>query len=287
MHASRRTQAHSMLAEDCPTFRPHGRAVAASAACWQLGDRLVYRWRHRPRRRQRPPSLGRSAASLPHGGSPRGARPPARGVIGSCIGSAVRRRPCAASSSVRPRLPSSAASRRACGRRQAGRSLGRQVKLDVRAAPQGAHPRADRSTSVGKGGGGAQPARIHAARGGPRASLMTPYEWAAALAAAVDRLPAARSPAGHHAGSGPDRRETTTQRSIWQAPPTPDGAWRRLWAMARGYQEHAAKPMRPAPKSMDAHQDAQRLRVECSTQRAASSGSPPCFWAGYSPRRPT
>ena len=70
------THKKKMLLLKTPDFQAARTAVAASAACWQLGDRLVYRWRHRPRRGS---DLRRGCSALaPLGGSPRGARPPAR-----------------------------------------------------------------------------------------------------------------------------------------------------------------------------------------------------------------
>ena len=84
--ASRTHTKRKMMLMKTPDLQATRTAVAASAACWQLGDRLVYRWRHRPRRGS--DLRGGCSALAPLGGSPRGARPAGPGAIGS----AVRRR---------------------------------------------------------------------------------------------------------------------------------------------------------------------------------------------------
>jgi len=78
-----------------PSGRTDGRRLL-SGPCWQLGDRRLCRWRHRPRRGS--DLRGGCSALEPRGG--RGARPPARPPH------RIRRSsppPCAASSSFRPR----------------------------------------------------------------------------------------------------------------------------------------------------------------------------------------
>ena len=123
-----------MMLMKTPDLQAARTAVAASAACWQLGDRLVYRWRHRPRRGS---DLRRGCSALaPLGGSPRGARPPARASsdhasVPPFVGAAVRgiiERQAALPSTRHPvRL-----------RPQAGRQESRQAgQVDVREAQQG------------------------------------------------------------------------------------------------------------------------------------------------------
>ena len=84
--ASRTHKKNDDVVMKTPDLQAARTAVAASAACWQLGDRRVCRWRHRPRRGS--DLRGGCSALAPLGGSPRGARPAGPGAIGS----AVRRR---------------------------------------------------------------------------------------------------------------------------------------------------------------------------------------------------
>ena len=121
-----------------PDLQAARTAVTASAACWQLGERIVYRWRHRPRRGS---DLRRGCSALaPLGGSPRGARPPARAssdhasdplFVGAAVRGIIERQAALPSTRHPVRL-----------RPQAGRQESRQAgQVDVREAQQGDNPR--------------------------------------------------------------------------------------------------------------------------------------------------
>ena len=161
--ASRTHTKRKMMLMKTPDLQAARTAVAASAACWQLGDRRVCRWRHRPRRGS---DLRVGCIALaPLGGSPRGARPAGRPGRHRIRRSSPP--PCAASSSVKPRCH-----RRgtpcACGRKQAGRRVGRQVKWTSERRSRARIRGADRAQGWKKAGGCAG-GRIHAARDGPGA----------------------------------------------------------------------------------------------------------------------
>ena len=132
------THKKKMMLMKTPDLQAARTAVAASAACWQLGDRLVYRWRHRPRRGS---DLRRGCSALaPLGGSPRGARPPARAssdhasdppFVGAAVRGIIERQAALPSTRHPVRL-----------RPQAGRQESRQAgQVDVREAQQGENPR--------------------------------------------------------------------------------------------------------------------------------------------------
>ena len=123
-----------MMLMKTPDLQAARTAVAASAACWQLGDRLVYRWRHRPRRGS--DLHGGCSALAPLGGSPRGARPPARApsdppIVAAALRGIIERQAALPSTRQPVRL-----------RPQAGRQESRQAgQVDVREAQQGDNPR--------------------------------------------------------------------------------------------------------------------------------------------------
>ena len=132
------THKKKMMLLKTPDFQAARTAVAASAACWQLGDRRVCRWRHRPRRGS-DLRVGCSALA-PLGGSPRGARPPARAssdhasdppFVGAAVRGIIERQAALPSTRHPVRL-----------RPQAGRQESRQAgQVDVREAQQGENPR--------------------------------------------------------------------------------------------------------------------------------------------------
>lgn len=155
-----------------PDLQAARTAVTASAACWQLGERIVYRWRHRPRRGS---DLRRGCSALaPLGGSPRGARPPARAssdhasdppFVGAAVRGIIERQAALPSTRHPVRL-----------RPQAGRQESWQAgQVDVREAQQGENPRADRAQWSEKAGGVRGRAHTCSPRR-PKSLLMMPYE---------------------------------------------------------------------------------------------------------------
>ena len=136
--ASRTHKKNDDVVMKTPDLQAARTAVAASAACWQLGDRRVCRWRHRPRRGS---DLRRGCSALaPLGGSPRGARPPARAssdhasdppFVGAAVRGIIERQAALPSTRHPVRL-----------RPQAGRQESRQAgQVDVREAQQGENQR--------------------------------------------------------------------------------------------------------------------------------------------------
>ena len=124
------TQRKDDVDEDASDLQAARTAVAASAACWQLGDRRVCCWRHRPRRGS--DLHGGCSALAPLGGSPRGARPPARApsdppIVAAALRGIIERQAALPSTRHPLRL-----------RPQAGRQESRQAgQVDVREAQQG------------------------------------------------------------------------------------------------------------------------------------------------------
>jgi len=162
------THKKKMMLMKTPDLQAARTAVTASAACWQLGERIVYRWRHRPRRGS---DLRRGCSALaPLGGSPRGARPPARAssdhasdppFVGAAVRGIIERQAALPSTRHPVRL-----------RPQAGRQESRQAgQVDAREAQQGENPRADRAQAGGVRG------RAHTCSPRrPKSLLMMPYE---------------------------------------------------------------------------------------------------------------